>query len=136
MAGSFHAAVPAPVVLAAVAPVLAVCVVVLPVIGNQIRQRKALIVGHIVNTAMSRRNGDEEPDKFTKDLIVTLDETPCQRLKRVIVLAEMLHGRFPDSWILLVLLLQILIREIVIEQGGAAQHRIRCDGLQRRCIAL
>ena len=85
---------------------------------------------------MSRRNGDEEPDKFTKDLIVTLDETPCQRLKCIIVLAEMLHGRFPDSWILLVLLLQILIRETVIEQGGAAQHRIRCDGLQRRCIAL
>ena len=72
VAGSFHAAVPARVVGISVLIVLPVCLVMLAVVGNQIRQGKAFIAGDIIDHAVLHRIAAHSPQRLMQRILVSL----------------------------------------------------------------
>ena len=69
---SFHAAVPARVVGISVLIFLPVCLVMLAVVGNQIRQGKAFIAGDIIDHAVLHRVAAHSPQRLMQRILVSL----------------------------------------------------------------
>ncbi len=86
--GAFHAAVPAEVVIRAVPVSLAVGLVVLAVIGDQIRQRKTVGMGHIVDGSRLLRDSDDALRHRADHTFVSLQETAHILFEAVIILRE------------------------------------------------
>ena len=115
----FEAAVPAEIAVAAVPVILPVRFIVLSVIGNQIRQTEAGIIGHIIYDAGLRRVPLQAGKHGRKHIFISLQKATHGIEKAVIIGRQVfIDWRF-------IVFIDIATGHILIKKLGIPQHRLR-----------